>query len=92
MILRNFLPESNEFFLIIVDDLINKLTQLADNLKMEAQLKTLSLEDIKQIKELDEIYMQLNEIQKISQIIDKTREIPNIQVKEIRDKIEEILA
>lgn len=62
MILRNFLPESNEFFLIIVDDLINKLTQLADNLKMEAQLKTLSLEDIKQIKELDEIYMQLNEI------------------------------
>ncbi len=66
MILRNFLPESNEFFLIIVDDLINKLTQLADNLKMEAQLKTLSLEDIKQIKELDEIYMQLNEIQKIS--------------------------
>lgn len=62
MILRNFLPESNEFFLIIVDDLIDKLTQLADNLKMEAQLKTLSLEDIKQIKELDEIYMQLNEI------------------------------
>jgi hypothetical protein len=26
MVLKNFLPESNEFFLIIVDDLINKLT------------------------------------------------------------------
>jgi hypothetical protein len=53
MILRNFLPESNEFFLNIVDDLFNKLKSLANNLKIEAKSKSISLEDIKQIKEMD---------------------------------------
>jgi hypothetical protein len=37
MDLKDLLPQSKEFFLMIVDDLISKLNQLADNLKLEAQ-------------------------------------------------------
>ena len=50
----------------------------------------MSFEEIKQIKDLDEIYQQLTEIQLISKIIDK-REIPNIEVDEIKGKIQALL-
>jgi hypothetical protein len=33
MDLKDMLPQSNEFFLMIVDELMNKLNQLSENLK-----------------------------------------------------------
>ncbi len=45
MDLRELMPESKEFFLLIIDDLSNKLNSLAEKIKEETKHIQLSFED-----------------------------------------------
>lgn len=62
MDLKELLPKSKEFFLMIVDDLSSKLNSLADKLKGDVKQIQLSFDDYDKIKKLNETFLQLDDI------------------------------